>query len=58
MKTIERTRQIARAVNISKTFGARSAARYLYRRGWSLSSALWIIARATLREGYIDVRPL
>lgn len=54
----KKTREIQRANNIVKTFGPRAAAGYLYRRGWSLSSALWIIARATLREGYIDVRPL
>lgn len=57
MKTIERTRQAARAINIRKTFGARSAARYLYRRGWSLSAALWLVAGAALREGYDDISP-
>lgn len=52
-----KAREIRRANNIVKTFGPRCAAGYLYRRGWSLSGALWIIARATLREGYSDIRP-
>lgn len=52
-----RVRQAARAINIRKTFGARSAARYLYRRGWSLSAALWLVAGATLRHMEHDVSP-
>lgn len=52
-----KTREISRAVNIAHTLGPRYAAGYLSRRGWSLSGSLWIIARATLREGYTDIRP-
>lgn len=39
----ERQRQITRAMQIRKTLGVWVAARYMYKRGWSIEAARYIL---------------
>lgn len=47
-----RAGQLRRALNIKQTLGLRSAAKYMYNRGWSIDSALWVLVRSS------NVKPL
>jgi hypothetical protein len=39
--------ELSRAGHIHRTLGIRAAAGYMYRRGWSLDAALWVLLRST-----------
>ena len=44
-KAVSRIDQVERARIIARSLGVYQAARYLYRRNWSVDAALWILAR-------------
>ena len=41
--------ELGRAVNIARSLGTYTAARYMQKRGWSLEAALWVLVRATIK---------
>lgn len=42
--------QLKRARHIKRTLGARYAAGYLRKRGWSLEGALWVLLGMAVRD--------